>query len=375
MFSFFSRMRLPAFNSGDGVDNESTGLPPPTTHRYQEKSGHRRRDSVSSTSTFKDGKPMHLNTLAISAPIPRSSPSSITGFDNDNIPSLPGPASSSASVSTGSAVTAYQYHHLPTSFSSLHHQQQQTNTFGYHGQRFYPYSQSVTQRTGLSKTWTPSPEIGIAISGEEEEEIDETEIPPEDQTDMARYAHGQIPAVIRLNSGDYSGILGNPSAREYTADQMGRSVSSPPSVIYVQEGDPQYAAYGPGSVSSESLSAATGGQGRFNLRLNTNAEFAQGMQSLRLVDHIAAAAATDVFAGAYDYPRAKQLSPIAEVDYVSPDSLKKAQSLPFMARSSLVSRQNTDNTANTTERSPGGSASQGSEVTRKRVFHMLRAQF
>ncbi|KAK2460775.1 hypothetical protein APHAL10511_007245 [Amanita phalloides] len=381
MFSFLSRMRLPGYAS---TNEDETSLPLPATTKHLEKLGHKKGESVSSLGTLKDGKPSQLNTLAISAPIPRSSPSSITGFDNDNLVAAHGSThngSSSASVSTGSAVTAYQY---PASFSSLHQQQQQSYTFAQQSHRLYQqptYSQSQTfsgRGAGPPNVaWVSPQEIGVALGGDEdqEDELDMADLSPEEQDRMARYAHSQFPAVIRLDSMNYSYPHENqPMGRHYAADQMGRSASAPPSETYAQkrsaqfEQEPYFATYGPESDSPVSPSSPI--QGRFNLRLNlnTNAEFVQGVQSLRLVDRIAAAT-NDVFAGAYDYPRAKQLSPIAEVDYVSPDSLKKTKSLPFMNNSSDVSatpysRQNTNNTTNTNNPSPGGSVSQGSEVTR-----------
>ncbi|KAM6501092.1 hypothetical protein JOM56_004106 [Amanita muscaria] len=386
MFSFLSRMRLPGFGQDNGDDDDQSGLPLPATHKYQDKPGHRRGDSASSLATLKDGKPLPLNTLTISAPIPRSSPSSITGFDNDNFYPISGGGSSNASVSSGSMVTAYQYHQ-PTSFSALHQYQQQQQSSGvdHQSSKFYQnpaYSQSVIQlhvpalsRMAHAKGWIPSDEIGVAIGGEgDPEEADMTEFSLADQERMARYAESQFPAVIRLDSGDYSYVHEDSRGREYAADQIGRSASAPPSGVHIlqhptqYQQNPQYAMYGLDSSYAGDPLVNAGGPGFFDLRLNldANAQFAQSVQSLRLVDHIAAASATDVFAGAYDYPRAKQLSPIAEVDYVSPDSLKKTQSLPFMSNFDLsataYSRQNTNNT-NTTNISPGG-ASQGSEVTR-----------
>ncbi len=363
MFSFLSRMR-------GSTDEDERILP-----LHHERLGHKKGDSASSTAS-KDGRLSQLNTLTISAPIPRSSPSSITGFDNDNITT--GHGGSSASLSSGSAVTAYQY---PTSFSSLHELQQQSGTFPHQGQRMYQnpsYSHSQTlsghpqPRTGLPNAARPP--IGLAIGGDEEQEneMDMVDVSPDEQERPAsRFAHNPFPAVIRLDSGDYPyEHEDDPTGRGYAADQMGRSASAPPLETYTQERTGQFqqhsyfASYGPESDSPTSPSSPQGGRSNLRLNLNANAEFAQGMQSLR--DHITPAAATDVFAGAYDYPRAQQLSPIAEVDYASPDSLKKTKSLPFLSNSSDVSaaafsRQNTNNTTN----SPAGSVSQGSEVTRE----------
>ena len=223
-----------------------------------------------------------------------------------------------------------------------------------------------------------SPEIGLAIGGDEEHgnELDMVDVSPDEQDRPAHpFAHSPFPAVIRLDSGNHPyGHEDRSTGRAYAADQIGRSASAPPLEMYAQERtgqqqSPYFITYGPGSDSPTSPSSPQ--NGRFNLRLNlnANAEFTQGMQSLHLVDHAVAASAMDVFAGAYDYPRAQQLSPIAEVEYVSPDSLKKTKSLPFMNNSSDISavafsRQNTNNTTNTNT-SPGGSVSQGSEVTRE----------
>ncbi|KAF8635665.1 hypothetical protein AX15_000293 [Amanita polypyramis BW_CC] len=382
MLSFLSRMRLPGYGSTIGDDKSNPSLPLPATSKSQ---GRKRGNSASSI-TSKDGRPLHLNTLAISAPIPRPSPNSITGFDNEYVPAAGSiyNGSSSASVSSGSAVTAYQY---PTSFSSLHQLQQQANALGLPGQRPYQYpaysqSQVFTQmpgygvlRTGPSNVaWGSSPGVGIAIGGEEEH--DPTDVPLDEENRVAYYPHNPFPAVIRIDSGDYSYAHENTRDRALAAGQIGRPASAPPSETYAQQRAEQYqqqlyfATHDSASKSSSPTSPLTpGGIGKFNLRLNlnTNAEFAQGVQSLR--DRITTAATTDVFAGAYDYPRAKQLSPIAEVDYVSPDSLKRTKSLPFMNSPSDVSavafsRQNTNNTINTNNPSPGGSGSQGSEVAR-----------
>ena len=234
----------------------------------------------------------------------------------------------------------------------------------------YSHSQTLAghfqPRAGLPNV-ARSP-IGLAIDGDEEQEneMDMVDVSPDEQErPVSPFAHNPFPAVIRLDPEDYP--YEHEDGRGYAADQMGRSASAPPSETYAQERTGQYqqhpyfASYGP---ESGSPSSPEGSRSNLRLNLNANAEFAQGMQSLR--DHITPAATTDVFAGAYDYPRAKQLSPIAEVDYVSPDSLKKTQSLPFMGNSSDVSaaafsRQNTNNTTN----SPAGSVSQGSEVTRE----------
>ncbi|KAF8639211.1 hypothetical protein AX17_001696 [Amanita inopinata Kibby_2008] len=425
MFSFLHRMRLPGYSgSTDSNGEDITDLPPPVTHKHQEGQSSRRGrgDSLSSVGTIKEGKLPHLNTRDISAPIPRPSPSSITGFDNENL-SPAGNAgisggnahhtSSSVSTGSGSGVHVFQYYHQPSSLASLHQHshQQQSSTSVYQGQaqgqRPYQYPsytrvQALAQahgighgRTGPSHiAWVSNPGTGIGTGcGGDEEDLDLAGGPAGEQDRMANYAHSPFPAVVRLGSGDYSYAQENLEHVGYPADQIGRSASAPPSEAYLQHGThlhylpvSSYAStsitYGaPSAIIGSPVPPASltpGGAGKWSLRLNldTNIEFSQGVQSLRLVDRVAAASATDVFAGAYDYPRAKQLSPIAEVDYVSPDSLKKTKSLPFMCNNGgsgtmpsdvstpVPSRQNTNNTVNTTNASPGGSGSQGSEMTR-----------
>lgn len=77
---------------------------------------------------------------------------------------------------------------------------------------------------------------------------------------------------------------------------MNRSVSASASEMYARERtgqyqqNPHFSPYGPKSGPS------------LCVNLKVNVEFAQAMRSLRLVDDIAAASATNELAGAYDYP-------------------------------------------------------------------------
>ncbi|KAG6907527.1 hypothetical protein DXG01_008563 [Tephrocybe rancida] len=84
----------------------------------------------------------------------------------------------------------------------------------------------------------------------------------------------------------------------------------------------------PSSTSSSSSSPAgtPTSKGQSGLRLNTNPVPAQSANTLRL--DAPASVTTDVYAHAYNYPLAKQLSPIEEQDYFSPVSLRTPISLP-----------------------------------------------
>ncbi|KAG6856628.1 hypothetical protein H0H87_002378 [Tephrocybe sp. NHM501043] len=90
--------------------------------------------------------------------------------------------------------------------------------------------------------------------------------------------------------------------------------------------------------------------------LNTNPTFTQGTTYLKLDTH--ATVDTDVYAHAYSYPLAKQLSPIAEQDYFSPVSLRTPISLPNGESNSSIAYT----MAHGTNPSPG--SSQKSEITR-----------
>ncbi|PFH53440.1 hypothetical protein AMATHDRAFT_38671 [Amanita thiersii Skay4041] len=411
MFSFLSRVRYLGTRETPIDDDNSLDLPLPATNNHSDRQlrSRGRADSPSSIGAVREGR-LQRNTLSISAPIPRSSPSSITGFDNDNIPSGGG-ASTQYASSTTSSTSGYgnpvvqQYHQV-----SLLPSSQQLGQSSYHISYSYPWNAHqlvIAQphgyghgRAGPSNVaWVGDQHPGAGADAETggdvevEEEIDDAS--PEEQERMARYASSSFPAVIRLDSGESSYPPGNFEQAIYAPQGMGRSIPSPLSQSYVPQ-QPQYIVAVPyigGSPAAYSfipdmfnqhgsLQSRPGGSGRTNIRLNlnTNVEFVQNVQALQLMDRTSAAAATDVFAGAYDYPRAKQLSPIAEVDYVSPDSLKKTKSLPFMGTnggntptdaSTPYSRQNTNNTINTSANNPSPGGSQGSEITRKHSLQFI----
>lgn len=110
------------------------------------------------------------------------------------------------------------------------------------------------------------------------------------------------PAVIRLPSRTH--------LRAHVAIPIGRSVSSP----------------SPLTTSSSS---------RWNLRLNTSTH-SLGLDSKSIGGGMKS---TDV---AYNYPLAKQLSPIAEQDYFSPESLRQSIALPASSNSSPSGSQTSE---------------------------------
>lgn len=111
-----------------------------------------------------------------------------------------------------------------------------------------------------------------------------------------------LPRILTLPSG----------ASEQTVSYIhpiGRSVSSPPT-------SPSY-----DSSSSSSVSTPP-----WNLQLDANPKYSQSTHSLRL--DLRHTLATDPYGYATAYPLVRQLSPIAEKDYVSPVSLQRSNPLP-----------------------------------------------
>lgn len=147
------------------------------------------------------------------------------------------------------------------------------------------------------------------------------------------------PAVIRLPSQSH-------------IHPIGRSVSSPPT-------SPIYSSSSSSSVSSSFSGAPSP---KWNLKLNTRPEFSQSTHSLRLDSRPYSTGGTDVYGYAYNYPLAKQLSPIAEQDYFSPDSLRKTKPLPGCSGHNGSTPSVAYSISATTNPSPGGS--QNSEITR-----------
>jgi hypothetical protein len=132
---------------------------------------------------------------------------------------------------------------------------------------------------------------------------------------------------------------------------IGRSLSSPPT-------SPSYA-------SSSSFSSAAASQ--WNLPLNSNSKYSQSTHSLRL--DIRHSFATDPYGYSTAYPLARQLSPIAEKDYISPASLQQTSPLPPASDQYM----STSMSHSPTSISPHGS--QVSDVTRRcqpNICHLLR---
>lgn len=148
----------------------------------------------------------------------------------------------------------------------------------------------------------------------------------DEEKNMPRFEN-TLPAVVRLDSQPH-------------VHPMGRSISLP---------------------LMPSLPEDVNESGRWGLKLHTNEEFSQSTQSLRLEPR--PLSYTDVYGSAYDYPLAKQLSPIAEQDYFSPESLCHAKPLPH------ASDQDLSAIYSQTNPSPGGS--QASEVAREYQIPLL----
>lgn len=124
---------------------------------------------------------------------------------------------------------------------------------------------------------------------------------------------------------------------------ISRSVSSPPT-------SPSYE-----TSSSSSLTASPQSGKQWNLRLHTNPTFSQSTQSLGLE---ARSYSSDLFGYVYSYPLVKQLSPIAEQDYFSPDSLRRTKPLPG------GSDHNASPSISYSHTNPSPSGSHNSEITR-----------
>lgn len=151
------------------------------------------------------------------------------------------------------------------------------------------------------------------------------------------------------------------SSRSFDEEKsMPRFETAPPAVVRLE---PQPHVHPMGrSISlppmSSSLSEANDST-RWGLKLRTNEEFSQSTQSLRL-DPRPLSYIRDVYGSAYDYPLAKQLSPIAEQDYFSPESLRRTKPLPKASDNDLFAPSIAYSHTNP---SPGGS--QTSEVARE----------
>ncbi|TFK31367.1 hypothetical protein BDQ12DRAFT_729619 [Crucibulum laeve] len=273
MFDFLSRWRsmraIPA-------DQEET-LPWPVTQKARGKKGD-----------------LHLNPLAISGPIPRSSPGSLTGFDSDTTPT---------------PTMAGQWHHPVPSPS----------------------------RAPSNVAWLNSSSDSLV-----EDPVKTT----------GSFKAAPPPAVIRVDS----------VSSQSHVHPIGRSVSLPQTAT--PSFNPSSSQSQISSAASASASDLTTPSTRWGLRLHTTPGFTQSTHSLRLDSRpMTYSYSMDPYGNAYNYPMAKQLSPIAEQDYFSPDSLRHSNPLPgegsgsdkaISASASMSFSQGNP--------SPGGS--QGSEITR-----------
>ncbi|KAF9011854.1 hypothetical protein BDQ17DRAFT_1387422 [Cyathus striatus] len=224
------------------------------------------------------GKQLILDSNVISAPLPRGSPGSLTGFEHDG---------------TGN----------------------------------WPYSQSSSGRASPLRSQTAWLHSSEALS--------------EEPIPMQRGA--PPPQVVRMES------VPQPSLSHVFP--ISRSVSSPPT-------SPPY--HSPlSSLSGPSPDETP--SSKWGLRLHTsNINFSQSTQSLRL-DARPHSYTTDVFGNAYGYPLAKQLSPIAEQDYISPDSARNSKGLPSVSDKNISRSESLTRSQRT---NPSPASSQTSEIAR-----------
>ncbi|TFK29551.1 hypothetical protein FA15DRAFT_582070 [Coprinopsis marcescibilis] len=254
----------------------------------------------------------------ISPPIPRSTATSLTGFDNPYLGLTP----------PGTPNAPWTH---PNQNPSL--------------TRLAAASQSNIDVHGLNRS---KPSL----------------LPPEDLRGVPVHVEAPLPVTIRIETD-------NVSPQGPAPPPLRRTVSSPP-----------MSPYHPSPTSSASSAEITptafavpsiaSHGGKWNLKLQTGP--GASTQSLPTTSAVVSPPMvleaadqrphTDVYGYAYNYPLAKQLSPIAEQDYLSPDSLKRTQSLPASAGSASRTASDKDLrfSASGASASPGGS--QGSEPTR-----------
>ena len=167
------------------------------------------------------------------------------------------------------------------------------------------------------------------------------------------------PAVVRVDGGS----IPRPSVVPHGhVHPMNRSASSPPSTASLRSPSP--------SPSTESTTTATtSNTAKMKLKLQPPEMFSQSTHSLRL-DSQAQSVNTDLYGNSYNYPLAKQLSPIAEQDYVSPGSTRQSTGMPSregsqndLSRSTSAGSGTGSASRVSANASPDGS--QGSEVARK----------
>lgn len=183
-------------------------------------------------------------------------------------------------------------------------------------------------------------------------------VPSEERDDEETTVQVPLPAVVRVDGGS----IPRPSVVPHGhVHPMGRSVSSPPSTGSLRSPSP--------SPSTDSTTTTTSNTTKMKLKLQPPEMFSQSTHSLRL-DSQGHSVNTDMYGNAYNYPLAKQLSPIAEQDYVSPNSLRQSTGLPSregsqndLSRSASAGSGTGSPSRVSANASPDGS--QGSEITRK----------
>ena len=301
----------------------------------------------------------------ISAPILKSSPQSLTGFDDFRgtwLHPLPNPLPQShphpvAHSYSHSRSHSYPHVNLPVRVHAHVHTppasvQVQNHTQGQSPSQSRAEPSSVAWFSSKVETQTQIYEEPEADASDHEGRDDEP--PQQPEIPIALPLGLAPPAVIRMPSQTQLHAY----ARSDALIPIGRSVSSP----------------------SPPTSHGTTPSSKWNLRLNTSTH------SLRLDSNLnpsagvyymsAGVGSTDLFGYAYNYPLAKQLSPIAEQDYFSPESLRRSIPLPSAGNSS----GNGDSTGDTevgiepspslsyshscSHTNPSPSGSQSSEITR-----------
>lgn len=334
--------------------------------------------------------------ISISAPIPRNyGPTSLNGLDSD-----PYTAGSPAS---GSANDLRQFRHPNTSLSRL----------GSYGNQPAGSSSISVGRLPLSHDGrSPQPHYSSPY---------DLPSPPlsdvgSDVVSLSSINDGPPPAVIRIETNTRlparKALQPAPTRGATSATHqpitipsapmgMQRTVSSPPSSASPYHHSPAEGSTSSSSEVSPTFPAASGSNagGRWPLKLQTgNPIYSQSMQSLPSSSSPPGASQfhnqgmhsdpslaysegnADAFSYAYSYPLVAQLSPIAEQDYLSPDSFMRPKSLP---PSSPTSRTGLELDMRGSEMSNGGSlkthsgspvGSQMSEITRECAYTRPRSR-
>lgn len=179
-------------------------------------------------------------------------------------------------------------------------------------------------------------------------------VPSEERDDEETTVQVPAPAVVRVDGGS----IPRPSVVPHGhVHPMGRSVSSPPSTGSLRSPSP--------SPSTESTTTTTSNTTKMKLKLQPPEMFSQSTHSLRL-DSQAQSFNTDMYGNAYSYPLAKQLSPIAEQDYVSPNSVRQSTGLPSREGSQNdLSRSTSAGSGSAAASRVSANASPDSEIARE----------